>query len=205
MHRTIVSAIAGAVLTCPPLFAQTAASGPEAIMPTLSKEVPGARIGWRYDAVPTFAAAQKDGKPIVIVFEDLSANWSRLFVVHVLRCPTFNTLAGQAHFLIVAPYLVTDDATELAKKFGIHDLPALSIISIKGQSINEIFRLTGASDEAQVLQIVRQAGLSPGPPGQANAAPALGTIAPAGCLPTRHPDLRELRDASVTLPPQSSN
>ena len=45
MHRTIVSAIAGAVLTCPPLFAQTAASGPEAIMPTLSKEVPGARIG----------------------------------------------------------------------------------------------------------------------------------------------------------------
>jgi len=154
---------------------------------------------------PALKAAQKDGKPVVVVFDDLSLNLSRLFVIHVLRCPTFNTLAGQAHFVAVAPFKVPDDATALAKHLGIHDLPALSNLSVKGQSVNDIVTATGAGDEAQMLQIARKAGLNTGTPGPANAAPPLGTIPPAGCLPTRHPDLRELRDAGVTYPTQDSN
>src|SRR5207245_2446423 len=79
------------------------ASEQTVIVPLLNQQIPGARVGWSADDVGSaIKRAQVDGKPIVMLVITANCGYCRALLSNALRCPTFNTLAGQAHFALVS-------------------------------------------------------------------------------------------------------
>ncbi len=187
------------------LAAPGLAAGPTAIVPGLSQEIAGVRIGWRYKDLAGLAKlAIGDGKPVVFLFVGGAlCNWCNVEMMNTLRCPTFNTLAGKAHFVILdasdrGP--AGDDTRNLLKTLRIQDFPTLSIMSFKASGITELTRITGAAPEQKLIDFFARGGLNAtNPRSSAPRSAALGDYVPDGCLPGPAP--AKLRDnATLILP-----
>jgi hypothetical protein len=166
--------------------AQNVQALPTAIIPSLAGELPAIRIGWRMnDFKASLEDAQRDGKPVVVLFvRDVAHTnnypYIRAFFAHVLRCPTFNTLAGSAHFAIVDPTFSRDYA-QLASSFKVDQYPAMFYLTVKATNINIDFSSFGAFNEGGVLSNAQAAGLKPRKPGSPAEASLLGSAKPEAC------------------------
>ncbi len=163
--RRLLSALCLSLTLVAPAIAddtELTALGPldPALAPRAAMQIAGARIGWRMDDLRSaFRAAALDGQPVVVATEGDDGG---LFA-NVLRCPTFNTLAGQAHFVLI-PLPVTDDSSDAARVVGaLHMDPTFSstvaVIDMTGAEINERLRINGYVDEATLLTKLASAGL----------------------------------------------
>ena len=162
------------------------ASEQTVIVPLLNQQIPGARVGWSADDVGSaIKRAQVDGKPMVMLVITANCGYCRALLSNALRCPTFNTLAGQAHFVLVSDTEPPgSDARKLVDALRIVSFPATSIIRAKGNDIDEASRVTGYLDERELLVHLAKAGLKPaGANPQPLSTVALGTFVPHGCLP----------------------
>jgi hypothetical protein len=163
-----------------------AAIGPHdpVLAPRAKMEIAGARIGWRIDDIRlAFRAAAQDGLPVVVVTEGDDGG---LFA-NVLRCPTFNTLAGQAHFVLI-PLPIADERSDAGRLvYALHMDPTfnstIAVLDTSGRQVNEILRVKGYLDEPALLLKLAEAGLT------ANRNPlpldkvALGDKPPRDCAP----------------------
>jgi hypothetical protein len=160
------------------------------IVPTLSQQIDGARIGWIVnDLGASFGRAMKDGKPVVVFFTSaVNCNWCKKYVANVLSCPTLNTLAGRAHFVFAG--WSSNETRQLMIGLGINSVPIVSVLRVPpDKKVEEIVRGTGFTDEAGLLGILAQAKLAPTPPNRLpQASVALGTYLPQGCGLRGHSD-----------------
>ncbi|HXT08538.1 MAG TPA: hypothetical protein VN715_16590 [Roseiarcus sp.] len=164
MRRLLSALLLFAALAAPALAADAdlAALGPRdpALAPRAPLQIPGARIGWRIDDLRTaFRAAAVDGLPVVVATEGDDGG---LFA-NVLRCPTFNTLAGQAHFVLI-PLPVTDESSDAARVIDALHMDStfsstIAVIDMSGAQVNERLRVNGYVDEAALLAKLAGAGL----------------------------------------------
>ena len=163
-----------------------AAIGPHnpILAPRAGMEIAGARIGWRMDDVrAAFRAAAQDGLPVVVATEGDDGG---LFA-NVLRCPTLNTLAGQAHFVLI-PLPVADETSDAARLvFALHMDPrfnsTIAVLDTGGRQVNEVVRINGYLDEAKLLERLAGAGLKAGRNPLPLEKVALGGRPPGACAP----------------------
>jgi hypothetical protein len=161
-----------------------AAIGPNDLVraPRAKLEIAGGRIGWRLDDLRVaFRDATQDGLPVVVATEGDDGG---LFA-NVLRCPTFNTLAGRAHFVLI-PLPVADDSSDAARliyalRLDPAHASALVVLDTSAGQVNEIARVNGYLGEAELLRRLAGAGLSPGPSPLPLATVTLGDKAPRDC------------------------
>jgi len=148
-------------LWLPPLAATAlflaAGSAETAELPALA---PG--IGWRHDGLrAVLQAAAQDGLPIVVATEGDGGAW----FANVLRCPTLNSLADQAHFILIKLPLADErsDAGRLVN--ALHIDPAfsstLAVLRPGGYPFTEVLRTRGYLGEASLLAKLAEAGLWP--------------------------------------------
>jgi hypothetical protein len=138
-----------------------AAIGPHAqvLVPRARLEIAGARIGWRIDDLrAAFRQAANDGLPVVVVAEGDDGG---LFE-NVLRCPAFNTLAGQAHFILI-PLPIADETSDAGRLVdALHMDPtfksSIAVIVPRDRQAHELLRVTGYLDEAELIARLREAG-----------------------------------------------
>ena len=167
-----------------PADASAASASTRALAPGVSMEIAGARIGWRIDDLPAaFREAVEDGRPIVIVAE---GNHGGL-LADVLRCPTFNTLAGQAHFALI-PLPVLDEASDAGRLLGaLHMDPQFTstivVLDTRAGPMHETLRVTGYLDEASLVARLAEAGLVANRNPLALDKVALGGYPPRNCAP----------------------
>jgi hypothetical protein len=164
MRRLLSALVLSAALATPALADDTelTALGPldPALAPRAAMQIAGARIGWRMDDLrEAFRAAAVDGLPVVVATEGDDGG---LFA-NVLRCPTLNTLAGQAHFVLI-PLPVTDDKSDAARVVdALHMDPTFSstvaVIAMRGAEVGERLRVNGYVNEATLLAKLAGAGL----------------------------------------------
>jgi hypothetical protein len=131
--------------------------------PRVKLQIAGGRIGWRLDDLrDAFRDAAQDGLPVVLATEGDDGG---LFA-NVLRCPTFNTLAGRAHFVLI-PLPVADEASDAARLIYALRLDpvhasAVVVLDTSAGRVNEIARVSGYVGEAELLRRFAAAGLTPG-------------------------------------------
>jgi hypothetical protein len=162
-----------------------AALGPHdaVLAPRTKMQIAGGRIGWRLDDLRlAFRDAAQDGRPVVIATEGDDGG---LFA-NVLRCPTFNTLAGRAHFALI-PLPVADAASDAARLLHALRLDpahasALVVLDTSAGQVNEIARVSGYVGEAELLRRLARAGLTPGAQPLPLETVALGADPPRDCL-----------------------
>jgi hypothetical protein len=161
------------------------ALGPhDAVMaPRTKMQIAGGRIGWRLDDLRVaFREAAQDGLPVVVATEGDDGG---LFA-NVLRCPTFNTLAGRAHFVLI-PLPVADEASDSARLlYALRLDPAhassLVVLDTSAGQVNEIARVDGFVGEGELLRRLTAAGLTPGAKPLPLESVALGEKPPRDCL-----------------------
>jgi hypothetical protein len=181
-----ISAIVGGMLATGIFAASAEPKTPTAILPALNQQVPGARIGWAFDDIAgPIKMAQSDGKPVVMVVVAKNCGWCMALLSNAVRCPTFNTLAGRAHFVMVAGNgAAPNDAQKMVWSLGISDFPTVSVLNVKGTNISESIRATGYMDESELMTVLAKAGLrSQNADLRLRTSLAIGTFAPRGCLP----------------------
>ena len=179
-------------LACAPARAQDAlnaldlaAMSPQAqvFAPRVKSQVAGARIGWEIDDIrAAFRQASIDGLPVVVVADGADGG----FFANVLRCPTFNTLAGQAHFILIQLPIPdeTSDAARLVNALHMDPIfkSTLSVLDLRDRQVNEVMRLAGYVGEADLINKLEETGLSPARP---NPLPftsvAFGSQQPRDC------------------------
>ena len=141
-----------------------AAMSPQAhvLAPRLKSQVLGARIGWEMDDIRTvFKQASLDGRPVIIVADGSDGG---LFA-NVLRCPTFNTLAGQAHFILI-PLPIVDESSDSARLANAMHMDTafkstISVLEMRDRQVNEVLRLAGYQGEADLLGRLEDIGFAP--------------------------------------------
>ena len=165
MRRLLSALFLSAALVAPALADDTelTALGPldPALAPRAPMQIPGARIGWRIgDLREAFRAAVQDGLPVVVATEGDDGG---LFA-NVLRCPTFNTLAGRAHFVLI-PLPVIDETSDAARVVDALHMDrtfssTVAVIDMTGAQVKERLRINGYVDEATLLTKLASAGLN---------------------------------------------
>lgn len=143
-----------------------AAEGPVLVLPKHDETLPGKRIGWGFDDLTgTLTRANTDGKPLVIVFIADPCGWCRIFLAHVLRCDDFNSLAGQAHFMIlteatgVGAKSGDEDQKQLRRLLKVEGYPTTSVISVKDGVITPVAKLSGVVSEVSLIGYLSKTGL----------------------------------------------
>jgi hypothetical protein len=162
-----------------------AALGPHdaVLAPRPKLQIAGGRIGWRLDDLRiAFREAAQDGLPVVVATEGDDGG---LFT-NVLRCPTFNTLAGRAHFVLI-PLPARDpggDAARLLYALRLDPAHASSLVVLDTSAgqVNEIARVVGFVGEDELLRRLAAAGLTPGAHPLPLETVALGDEPPRDCL-----------------------
>ncbi len=166
LNRALVMACLG-WLSCSsgraeePSDVDLAAIGPQSqvLAPQLKAEIVGARIGWQTsDIRAAFRQAAEDGKPVIVVAD---GNDGGLFA-NVLRCPSFNTLAGQAHFVLMLLPIVDENSDAARLVNALHIDPAfkstITVLATTDQRLNEVARLTGYQREGDILARLSKTG-----------------------------------------------
>jgi hypothetical protein len=148
-------------------------------------ELPGERIGWEMrDTRAVFRRAAVDGLPVVVVVDPANGG---LFG-DALRCPTFNALAGRAHFILIPTPIAepNSEAGRLAASLQAdrpYDSTIVTLAS-RGGEFAEISRISGYQGEQDVLRDLAAIGLAPAS-ASANALPlssiAFGELKPRDC------------------------
>lgn len=174
----------------PPASAQTA------VIPLLDKEIPGQMIGWTFNEIkPVFTAASNDGKPVIVLFTEMQnindanfGTYANKMIAHVLRCPTFNALAGRAHFLLIEPSLNEENGA-LARHLQIDSYPAISVLRASGTSVNPGTTFSGFQDEVTLLEnLKKEENIVPGSMLAARTS-RLGDLEPEACGPRHKADV----------------
>jgi len=155
----------------------------QVLAPRAKSQVPGARIGWEMqDVRAAFRQASVDGLPVIVVADGADGG---LFA-NVLRCPTFNTMAGQAHFILI-PLPIADEESDSARLVNALHMDTafkstIAVLDMHDRHVNEILRVAGYQGEADLLVKLQDAGLAPVRP---NPLPlskvALGPQLPRDC------------------------
>jgi hypothetical protein len=166
--------------------AHAAAGGGAAVLPALALQRSGARVGWTFgDAAAAARAAGGDRRPLVLVVTAPGCAACKVLAADALRCPTFNTLAGQAHFAMTTT--AEGGATgDLVRSFAVKALPTVLVLAPNayGAGVAERARGAGAMDERTLMAVMARGGVwskgtNPLEPGEV----AIGGYAPRGCLP----------------------
>jgi thioredoxin-related protein len=99
------------------------------------------QIEWAKSLSDGIAQAQREGKPVVCVFEEDSCGWCKKFDQELTK-PEAVDLAKNAIFVRINPSK-DPDGSALAANLGIHSYPTVSILDINGTNISERTRMTG--------------------------------------------------------------
>ncbi len=176
-------ALLSALLLALGLAASAPAAAAQADPPDTSQSVDGSRVGWIYDDIKAALEAGKaDGKPVVVLASPENCGWCRKLERQALRCPIFNTLAGQAHFAL------DRHPGELEDQVDIANYPAIALFSVKGDNVAGQLTLIGYLEEPPLMQELAKAGLrSPGPNPLGATPTGLAPDQPRSCLPSPAP------------------
>lgn len=186
----LLCAIAGNLLI--PQAASFAQENAVLVLPKREEELPQKRIGWRFDGITdALTQANTDGKPLVVVFIADPCGWCRIFLTHVLRCDGINTLAGQAHFIIVKDVRDApggnsnpgdEEKKQLRRLLEVEAFPTISVVSVKAGTITPVTKFVGVASEASLLDHLAKAGLKTPPDARAGTQQAaVGLPKPAAC------------------------
>jgi hypothetical protein len=157
--------------------------GTPVFAPRPRSEARGARIGWEIDDLgAAFRRASADGLPVVVVTDPSTGG----IFANALRCPTFNTLAGQAHFILI-PLPIADENSESARLANALHMDTafkstIAVLAMRDRQIHEVLRVSGHQTEGDLIDKFETVGLVPARP---NPLPlesvALGTWKPRDC------------------------
>jgi hypothetical protein len=157
--------------------------GAAVLAPRSRDEARGARIGWAIEDIRSaFTQALADGLPLVVVADPKSGG----VFADALRCPTFNTLAGQAHFILI-PLPIADENSDAARLAnGLHIDTAFKstiiVLAMRDGQVHEALRVSGHQSEGDFLEKFEAVGLVPARPNPLPlASVALGSRMPRDC------------------------
>jgi hypothetical protein len=158
-------------------------SGAPVFAPRPRSETRGARIGWEINDIRgALGRAAADGLPVVVVADPPSGG----VFADALRCPTFNTLAGQAHFILI-PLPIADENSDAARLVNALHMdtafkPTIAVLATRDRQIHEILRVSGYQSESDLLNRFEAVGLLPARPNPLPlASVALGARMPRDC------------------------
>jgi len=112
-------------------------------LPNFKPETPGERghIEWASSLKDGLAQAQREGKPLVCVFEEDNCAWCKKFDQELTK-PAAAELGQDAIFVHLSPSK-DQGAFTLANNLGIDSYPTVSVLDVNGSNINERSRMTG--------------------------------------------------------------
>lgn len=189
LHRLALLAFAIGSGLLIPQAASTAQENAVLVLPKREEAISGKRIGWRFDDITgALTQANADGKPLVFVFMSEPCSWCRIFLAHVLRCDGFNTLAGQAHFMILTDVAAestgprNEDQRQLRRLLKVEGYPTTAVVSVKSGTISPIAMIAGVASEATLLASLSKSGLKiPSGSGTGAQPAAIGLPRPEAC------------------------
>jgi thioredoxin-related protein len=112
-----------------------------------------ARIEWSTDVSASLSRAQKEHKPLVVVFTEDYCGWCKVFKGE-LEKPAMNAVANDAVFLRVAPSK-DPKAKHLADLCKVEGYPTISILSVENGKITPVSKVSGYMESNKFIAHLR--------------------------------------------------
>ncbi|MBP9089714.1 thioredoxin family protein [bacterium] len=113
------------------------------------------KIEWESDVTSALSRAQKEHKPLVVVFKEDRCGWCKLFAEE-LQKPEVGAIAKDAVYLQVTPS-TSSEAKQLANLCKVEGYPTVSVLSVEGGVISPISKIAGFMDSTKFINHMRLA------------------------------------------------
>lgn len=112
-----------------------------------------ARIEWSTDVSASLSRAQREHKPLVVVFTEDYCGWCKVFKGE-LEKPAMNAVANDAVFLRVTPSKDAK-AKHLADLCKVEGYPTISILSVENGKISPVSKVSGYMESNRFISHLR--------------------------------------------------
>jgi len=112
------------------------------------------KIEWNTDIKTAFSRAQKEGKPLVVVFQEDRCGWCKLFA-NELEKPATAAIARDAVFLRVTPSS-NAEGKQLAELCKIEGYPTVSVLTVKDGHITPVAKASGFAESEKFVENMRK-------------------------------------------------
>ncbi|MDP3508195.1 MAG: thioredoxin family protein [Candidatus Melainabacteria bacterium] len=113
------------------------------------------KIEWESDVTSALTRAQKEHKPLVVVFKEDRCGWCKLFADE-LQKPEVGAIAKDAVYLQVTPS-TNSEAKQLANLCKVEGYPTVSVLSVEGGVISPVSKIAGFMDSTKFINHMRLA------------------------------------------------
>lgn len=113
------------------------------------------KIEWQSDVTTALTKAQREHKPLVVVFKEDRCGWCKLFSDE-LQKPEVGAIAKDAVYLQVTPS-TNSEAKQLANLVKVEGYPTVSVLSVEGGVISPISKIAGFMDSNKFINHMRVA------------------------------------------------
>jgi thiol:disulfide interchange protein len=120
-----------------------------------STDATAKKIEWESDVTSALTRAQREHKPLVVVFKEDRCGWCKLFSEE-LQKPEVGAIAKDAVYLQVTPS-TNAEAKQLANLLKVEGYPTVSVLSVKGGEISPISKVAGFMDSKKFIDHMRVA------------------------------------------------
>lgn len=122
---------------------------------TASTDAPVKKIEWESDVTSALTRAQREHKPLVVVFKEDRCGWCKLFADE-LQKPEVGAIAKDAVYLQVTPS-TNSEAKQLANLCKVEGYPTVSVLSVEGGVISPVSKIAGFMDSTKFINHMRLA------------------------------------------------
>jgi hypothetical protein len=122
---------------------------------TAVTDAPVKKIEWESDVTSALTRAQREHKPLVVVFKEDRCGWCKLFADE-LQKPEVAAIAKDAVYLQVTPSS-NAEAKQLANLCKVEGYPTVSVLSVEGGVISPVSKIAGFMDSTKFLNHMRLA------------------------------------------------
>ncbi|MFA7338421.1 MAG: thioredoxin family protein [Candidatus Obscuribacterales bacterium] len=122
---------------------------------TASTDVPVKKIEWESNVTSALTRAQREHKPLVVVFKEDRCGWCKLFADE-LQKPEVGAIAKDAVYLQVTPSS-NSEAKQLANLCKVEGYPTVSVLSVEGGVISPVSKIAGFMDSTKFINHMRLA------------------------------------------------
>lgn len=122
---------------------------------TASTDAPVKKIEWESNVTSALTRAQREHKPLVVVFKEDRCGWCKLFADE-LQKPEVGAIAKDAVYLQVTPSS-NSEAKQLANLCKVEGYPTVSVLSVEGGVISPVSKIAGFMDSTKFINHMRLA------------------------------------------------
>lgn len=122
---------------------------------TVNTDATPKKIEWESDVSGALTKAQREHKPLVVVFKEDRCGWCKLFSDE-LQKPEVGAIAKDAVYLQVTPSS-NSEAKQLANLVKVEGYPTVSVLSVEGGVISPISKVAGFMDSNKFINHMRVA------------------------------------------------